>query len=296
MPDGAVARRTLAALAFTLLTWGSAFVGLRECLRSFSPGHLVLLRFASACAAYVFIAPPWKVKPPRLCDWPMVVFVGFLGTCAYHVLLNYGLQTVTAASGSLVTNTAPLWATVLAAQLLKERITARACVGLAMSLAGVMALSISQGHGLDLAPGIWLCLGAAFCWGLNIVVQKPMLQRMSPVQVSAYSVWAGSLGLLYFAPGIGHAVVHAPVSALLWVAYLGVVPVALAYVTWSYVLAHMPAGQASSWLPLIPVITAVVGWARLGETLSPMALLGGALAIAGVVVGATGRARQAPDG
>lgn len=289
MIDAGHARRTAAALAFTLLVWGSAFVGLRQCLRTFSPGHLVLLRFAAASLTYLFIAPPTRIRPPARRDWPMVVLVGLLSTVVYHVLLNLALVTVTAGSASMVTNTAPVWATILAAVFLKERVDLRSWIGLVASLTGVALISLGEGHSLHLAPGIWLLVGAAAAWGLNIVLQKPLMSRCSPLQVSAYSVWVGSLGLLVFLPGIGDAVRHAPAASLLWVAYLGAVPVALAYVTWAYVLAHLPAADASRWLFLIPVIATALGWPVLGEMPSPLALLGGALAIGGVAFGATGR-------
>ena len=289
MGERADRRRTVAALAFTLLVWGSAFVGLRECLRAFSPGHLALLRLAAACLTYLVIAPPTRLHPPGRKDWPAVIVVGILATMVYHVLLNYALVSVTAGSASMVTNTAPIWATVLAAILLKEQVTARAWMGLCVSMAGVVLISVGEGHGLRFSRGIWLLTGAAAAWGLNIVLQKPLMRRCSPLQVSAYSVWAGSLGLLAFLPGIVEAVRHAPVSALLWVAYLGAVPLALAYVTWAYVLAHLPAAAASRWLFLIPVIATIIGWPVLGEVPSPTAMCGGAIAILGVAIGATGR-------
>lgn len=70
-------------------------------------------------------------------------------------------------------------------------------------------------------------------------------------------------------------------------------PAALAYLTWSYVLAHFPAGRAASFLYLVLSATMLLGWVWLGELPTLLAVGGGALAISGVaLVARRGRAAR----
>jgi drug/metabolite transporter (DMT)-like permease len=66
--------------------------------------------------------------------------------------------------------------------------------------------------------------------------------------------------------------------------YLGAVPTALGFATWSFALRRTSAGRMASFNYLIPVVAILLGWAVLGETPPRLAAAGGALCIAGVYV------------
>ena len=102
--------------------------------------------------------------------------------------------------------------------------------------------------------------------------------------MTSYSVWAGTLLLLPFAAGLGARVAAAPISSTLSVAYLGVGPAALAYVTWAMVLKRLPAGRAASLMYAVPVMAFLAGWVWLHEVPGATDILGGLLALSGVVV------------
>src|SRR5205823_15133101 len=106
----------------------------------------------------------------------------------------------------------------------------------------------------------------------------------TPVEITTYTLILGTTPLLFSAPGFLSNVGSAPLPATLLLLYLGTVPIAVAYSTWAWVLARMDASRAASFLYLIPVIATLVGALTLREIPSPLALAGGALVLAGVVV------------
>lgn len=280
-PAGAA---TAAALALTLLLWSSAFPGIRLAVRHFSPGPLALLRFLSASAALAAWALLTRPALPERRQWGRVALVGFTGVALYHTFLNLGLTSVSAGAGSLLVNTAPIFAALLAALMLREQVRPRAWAGLALSMTGAALIAFGEGRALRLAPGVLFLLGAALAWAWNIVLQKPLLTRWRPAPLAACSVFIGTVALLVFLPGLAAELPAAPTGATLTVVYLGVFPIAVAYATWAYALSRLPASHAASFLYLVPVMAAAFAWLWLRELPSAMTVAGGCVALGGVVL------------
>ena len=75
--------------------------------------------------------------------------------------------------------------------------------------------------------------------------------------------------------------------------YLGAFPTALAFTTWAFALSRTTAGRLGSTTYLVPAIAIVLGWFILDEAPPAVAMLGGAIAIAGVVIARSRPARRA---
>lgn len=272
------------ATVVTLLAWGTAFVAIRAALPDFSVAGLTLARLLVASLALALVTPLLPVRLPARSDLPRIAVCAATGIVGYQLLLNAGQRTVPAGTASLLVNTGPLFAALLAWLLLREQMRRDMWLGLALGLAGATTMALSHGEGLRPSADALLILGAAFFLASLSVIQKPLLARRTGFEVTCYATWSGTLLSLPLAPALVEDLGAAHARSLLAVFYLGVVASAVGYVAWAYAVARVSVATAANALYLVPLVAICTGWWVLGEKPELVALVGGALAIAGVVV------------
>jgi drug/metabolite transporter (DMT)-like permease len=91
----------------------------------------VMLRFAKPQP------PPWRLTRRSL---TLIVAAGLLGPALSSYLWMFGIQEIGVARTDILTSTSPIFAVVLAAIFLGERLTARVLVGTLVSVAGLMLI------------------------------------------------------------------------------------------------------------------------------------------------------------
>jgi drug/metabolite transporter (DMT)-like permease len=280
------------AAAITVLFWGSAFAGIRAGLHSYSPVHLALLRFLTGSAVLGIVAIVTRMRMPRLRDLPIVFLLGLLGFAYYNIALNIGETSVASGPAAVLIQTLPIWTAIASVIFLKERLRTWGWIGIGVSFAGALVIGFSKGTGLSLSWGAALILSASFSFCAYNIIQKGLLDRYRPVEITTWAMWAGTILLLPFAGGLVPAIRSAALGDTLAIVYLGVGPAALAYVTWAIVLSRLPASRASTILFIVPVVAFLIGWAWLGEAPTLLDVGGGILAMGGVaLVNTLGRAR-----
>jgi len=295
--------KTWAAIAVTMLLWASAFAGIRAGMRltpggvpgvgGYGPGEVALLRFGTASVVLAIYALITRMRLPDSRDLGRIALAGLTGITIYHVALNFGEMTVGAGAASLLIAAGPIFTAMMSAAFLGERLTFLGWLGIAVAFVGVAVISVSQGGGLSFAPGALLILLAAVSTSVFFIVSKKPLKHYTALEFTSYSIWAGTIPLLFFAPGLLNQLPKAVPSATIAIVYLGIFPAAIAYVLWNYALARMPASILSSFLYLAPVLAMAIAWVWLGELPTVLTIVGGAVAIVGVIIVQTkGQARH----
>ncbi len=293
-PEGArpLSLRLLLVALVTVVSWASAFAGIRAALGAYTPAHLALLRYTVASLVLAVYAASVRLRLPRRQDLPGLALLGLAGITFYNLALGYGEMTIPAGTASLLIATTPVWMALFAALLFRERLSAVGWLGMGLSFGGAAVIGVGSGDSLGVDPQALIVLAAALASAAYSLGQKPFLARYSALECTAYAIWAGTALLVPFAPGLVGQMRAAPLTATLAVIYLGVVPAALGYVLWAWMLAQVPAATAGSFLYLVPPAAALIAWAWLGEAPGALAVLGGALVIGGVIlVNRWGRAR-----
>jgi drug/metabolite transporter (DMT)-like permease len=275
----------LGAAGVTVLLWASAFVGIRAAGDDFSPGALALGRLTVAAVVLGLIVVARREPLPLLRDLPLIALCGLLWLGAYSVLLNAAERRVDAGTAAMLVNVGPVLIAVLAGLALREGFPATLLGGLAIAFAGcVVIAAASSEDGVSAGWGAVFCVVAAFAYACAVVLQKPLLARSSPLQVTWIACAVATVACLPFAPTLVGEVGGANAGTLAWTAYLGAFPTAIGFITWAYALKRTTAGRMGSTTYLVSPIAILLGWAVLGEAPPALAVLGGALCLAGVVV------------
>ena len=288
LPDRYRDALPLLAAGATLALWSSAFAGMSYGLRVFTPAELALLRFGIASLLFALPVAAGAIRLPPRQDWPAIALLGFLGITVYQLALGYAMSRIAAGAAAVVIALVPGVTAALAAWRLGERLGARTMAGLAVAFAGVVLVALGSRHGAAFEPMALLVLVSVFATSIYFVWQKPLLARTTPVAFTVASVFAGTLGLLPFGSGLVAKLPLVPPAQVAVAVYLGIGPTVLGYLCWNWALSRAPAAKVTSFLYVQPLLASLVAWAWLGQTLTPLAIAGGVLAIGGVVLAVRG--------
>lgn len=284
-PDTRLGTTTLLLVAITVLGWASAFPAIRLGLTGFGALELGALRFGiAAVPAAIFLAITRPALPGLRGDAWRFAFGGVVFVALYTALLNLGQRTVPAAAASFIINVNPILTALLAMAFLNERFGLYAWLGTGLSFLGVGFIAVGKLSGFAFDSGVLLVLGATFCTAINSIVQKPLFARHKPLTVAAWNIVIGALML---SPMLSDGIAQmqlASTDAIFAAIYLAAIPSFVVYGTWAMVLARMPASRATNMLYAVPPVATLIGWLWLNEVPTTLGLIGGALALGGVVL------------
>jgi drug/metabolite transporter (DMT)-like permease len=276
-------------LAFiTIVIWGSTFAAIRASLHGgYSSGHLVLVRYLIASIAFLTYAlwPGVKFKLPKRRDLVGIIALGWIGISIYHIGVTFGEQTISAGTTGMLVGSAPVFTALIAIIVLNEKLGLFGWIGLGIGFIGITLITLgTSGSAFKISSGALLVIMAAIATSIFFVFQKPFFNRYKPIELAAYFTWAGTLPFFWFSPGVLQTIQDATLEANLSAIYVGIFPAAIAYVTWSTALSLGNASSVTSMMYLEPAIAIFIAWIWLNEWPSTLSLIGGIVAIGGVIV------------
>jgi drug/metabolite transporter (DMT)-like permease len=208
---------------------------------------------------------------------------GILFQGVYSVTLNDAERRVDAGTAAMLIGSGPLLIAILAGIFLREGFPRRLFAGCAIAFLGSSIIGFATSGASSLAGiGIILLLIAVAAYASAVVVQKSVLARASALQVTWLGCIAATIALLPFAPSLAQNVQASGVNGIGWIVYLGIFPTAIGFMTWNFALRQTSAGRMGAMIYLVSPIAILLGWAILRETPTWLAIVGGALCLAGV--------------
>lgn len=293
-PAARADRIALAAALVTVVLWASAFVGIRAAAADFSPGALALGRLiVGSLALGVVVAMRRPALPTRRTIVPIAIS-GVLWFGVYNLSLNAAEREVDAGTASMLVNVAPLMVAILGGVFLREGFPPRLLAGCVVALGGVAVISLATSGdrpGDATMIGILLCFVSAAAYSISVVLQKPVLGSVPALMVTWLACVTGTVVCLPFLPELLSEAAAAQPQGVMWLVYLGLFPTSVAFTLWAFALNRSTAGRLGSLTYLVPAVAIVLGWLLLAEVPPIMSFVGGAIAVAGVVL-ARSRPRQ----
>lgn len=275
-------KKAYLAILTTVVLWGSSFVAIRMGLPDFGPGELAFLRYM--VASLVMLPVYFSIKDRRKLQTkhvPIIIFFGVVGIGLYNIALNVGQVTVPAGAASFILSQIPTVTIIFAVFSLKERLTNLSWLGIAISISGVLLISLGQMSAGNLNQGVFYLVAAVFCGGFYSGFQRFITPFYNPLQLVSLYIWCGTLSLSAYVFPLWHQLPQASWSTILAGIYLGIFPGAIGYICWTYALKLIPASKAASYLFSLPIVATLLGWLLLSEVPLSMTIIGGAIAISG---------------
>jgi drug/metabolite transporter (DMT)-like permease len=271
-----------------VLLWANAFIGIKLGLRELSFLSLTTLRFFFAALFFIpiLILSERKFPLPTRQELPMLILLAFLGGALYHVALNFGEQSVTAGTASLLIGSSPIFTAILASLFLKDRLGWLGALGIVLAFGGLFLISWKgTGGGLDFhdLQGVLAVLTATLAWSGYPILARNLVLRRGPIFVSAYMFIFGLLMMLPFNDGAFVALGRLSLQGWGAVLFLSLFCTVLGYIFYNRSLQILGATTTIAYIYLIPVTAIFFGWLILGEQIHWLLVAGAMMVIMGVV-------------
>ena len=278
----------LAAL-LTILIWGTTFISTKILLTDFQPVEILFFRFVMGFAALLLVYPH-RLRGTTWRQEATFAAAGLCGVCLYYLLENIALTCTMASNVGVIISVAPFFTAILTHLFFKgeEKLRVRFFVGFLVAMAGICLISFN-GSALQLNPaGDLLALLAALVWAGYAVLSRKISGFGYHTILSTRRIFF--YGLVFMLPALflfdfkwGLSRFANPVY-LGNILFLGLGASALCFVTWNFAVKVLGAVKTSVYIYAVPVITVVTSILILHEKVTPLAGIGTALTLAGLLI------------
>jgi drug/metabolite transporter (DMT)-like permease len=265
--------------------WGTTFLAIRIAVEELPPFFAAGTRFFIAgVVLYAFMHGKGEPKPTAI-QWRNLTIMALLMFVAEYGPLFWAEKYVPSGVVSVLAATLPILTLMLEMLILRQqRMRPMLALAVLMGFAGVAVLLIPGGRlHLPLIPCLAILAGAT-TWSLGSVLTRSMeLPKSRPVTAGAAMLLGGAM-LLALSAGFGemHPFPHISVRAIYALLYLIIFGSLLAFTSFVWLLAHMPATRVSSHAYVNPIVAVALGYYAAGEIITPRIIAGSLLVLVSV--------------
>lgn len=285
---------SVAALVFTTTMWGLSFISTKVLLRRLAPIQVAFLRHAIASVA-IWIAA--AVARPNirvsLRDLPTMLIAAVVGIPIYYYFENTGLLYLSAATASIITASTPAMTAVIESIFYRKRLPLAGWAGILVSAGGValvvqsgaaQAAAASAAGRSDFLLGASMLLTSSFAWSLYTIFNRPNVASYGSLTTNAYQITFAT-AVLYVATlrnGVPWREALSRPEVLLNLGYLGIFCSAVGYLLYLFALQSLGPTVVSAFINLVPVFGVAGSALILGEQITLVQLVGGAIVVLGI--------------
>jgi drug/metabolite transporter (DMT)-like permease len=289
---------TISYLLIATALWaGNAIAGrILVASAAVSPITLSLVRWG--LAALLLLPLGWRVFAPISDLWQnkkRFVVLGLFGVGSYNVLLYLALETSTAINVTLIGASMPIWMLLIGAIFYQTKPGLLQLVGAVVSLLGV-AIVLTRGDlstllSMEMVLGDLLIMLATITWafyswmlsrpGVSTERQWPWAEFLM-AQVFVGLLWTGFFDVFEIAAGQAYLELNLWTASL--ILFVAVGPSLIAYRCWGLGVNGAGPTVAAFFANFIPLFTAILSAAMLGEPPRLFHGLAFALIVIGIVI------------
>ncbi|MHA7880549.1 MAG: DMT family transporter [Saccharospirillum sp.] len=275
----------------TVLIWSGNMTINQLTVGTIAPSSIAFLRWVLALLVLTpFVLPQaWQYRAIIRRDWLKLLVLGSLGMALWQGLAYLAAETTTATNMGILAAMVPLLTVLLSALVLREAPTLGGTLGGVLALAGVAVL-LGRGNplsllALEVALGDALMVVAATCYALYGVMLKRWPFDLPP-WVLLYAQVCFAVFLLLPGYLLGPMTPISTENAGL-ILYAGIPASIITTFLWMRAIRQIGASQASIFINLMPLFSAIIAMIFLGERVAGFHFIGGVLVLAGVIMAQT---------
>ncbi|HEV7231740.1 MAG TPA: DMT family transporter [Bacteroidia bacterium] len=282
-------RAHLSLLSANLIYAASFTIAKRVTNGPIPPFGLVLLRASGAVVLFWLTALFFVREKAEKKDIPRFALLAVIGVAINQLLFLKGLSLTSPISASIMMITTPILVLIIAALLVRERITVLRISGIFLGFTGAALLMLgnSQAGGRTDNPfGDLFVFINALSWGTYLVLVKPLMKKYHTVTILR---WVFLFGLIFVFPfGIQEF------RAVNWVGmtrgdwgnalFVVIATTYLAYLLNTYALKELSASVVSAYIYLQPLLAAVIALYVGSDHIDLLKVISACLIFAGVFI------------
>lgn len=289
--------RLLLILAFAAvyLLWGSTYLAIKYAIATMPPLLMAGGRFVVAGSILALAGrASADYERPTGAQWRTSLVVGALLLVGGNGMVVLAERHLPSSLAALLVASEPFWVVLLGWWWLGQaRPSGLVVLGLLLGFGGVYLLvgeQLMAGAGASHAQlgGVGLVLLAAFSWAAGSIYGLRSPVPKSAVLASGMQMLAGGSLLLLLGTATGEwcglDISRFGLAAWLGWGYLVGFGSLVAFTAYSWLLKHAPPARVATYAYVNPVVAVLLGWAMLGETLTPQMLVGAAVIVGSVVL------------
>lgn len=273
----------------TVLIWSFAYILTKTGLRYFDAFSLSVFRYLAGGAGMLALILIRKEKLPPKKDIPLFFLLGATGFTLYVLTFNYGAESVTAATSSVIIAAAPVTTAIGACFFFHEKLNRIQILATVLEFAGVLLVCIWDGM-MEMNSGVFWIILSMLCFTAYNLLARFMVKCYSSLQITEYSLLTAGITFLFFTPAAVKRTKTVPLPGILSVIIMGLVCSGVAYVLWAQAMKEAEnTASVSNMLFLEPVMTSILGFLFLKEIPSAGTITGGTLILIGLLLFARGQ-------
>ncbi|MET9883670.1 EamA family transporter [Streptomyces sp. NPDC006430] len=273
---------TVALTALAPISWGSTYAVATELLPPDRPLFTGVMR---ALPAGLLLTAVSRRLPTGRWWWRSAV-LGTLNIGAFFPLLFLSAYRLPGGVAAVLGSAGPLFVVGLAALVLGERARLRTVLAAVVAAFGVSMVVLTAEARLDLVGVVaGVVSSASMAAGTVMIKRWGRPQGVGSLALAGWQLTAGGLLIVPVAALVEGAPPALDGKAFLGYGYMMLINTGIAYWLWFRGIGRLTATSVTLLGPLSPLTAAVIGWAALGQGLSPVQLAGMAIAFGATIAG-----------